>query len=297
MKKKNAIRDSTGSKSNCLSVFFSSFFFSLSLSCLYFFHSDALIRVFLSPSRLTGYLFFFFFFLLSLALSSACQAYRRRLSTLRQSSRRRKEENELTIGWLISFSSRVVRWLVDSFFAVFFFSPSTWILLEPLSSVAFFFFFRMSLMATYYWPPREYLCLIRHIVRQGHWSAVTIPNGGEIFVGYYHPINSAWKNLTTFVVRVGIKSFVIHLMLFAFQEKKIDNIRRLKLLIKRENERQNKNQISNWSICYCRLYEGKRNLLRLDELNENIRKKESHLIIFIFFLSLSRSKILFSALW
>ena len=86
-------------------------------------------------------------------------------------------------------------------------------------------------------------------------------------------------------------------MLFAFQEKKIDNIRRLKLLIKRENERQNKNQISNWSICYCRLYEGKRNLLRLDELNENIRKKESHLIIFIFFLSLSRSKILFSALW
>ncbi len=113
MKKKNAIRDSTGSKSDCLSVFFSTF-------SRYFFYSNELIRVF--PSRSLFWLATFF--------SSSCHSYRRRLSTLLQSSRRRKEENILIIGWLISFflSGRLMIGYLFLLVCQSFFFSSTWIL-------------------------------------------------------------------------------------------------------------------------------------------------------------------------
>ena len=167
-------RDETGSKSDCLSVFFSFLYTS-------FFCSNEQIRVsFLCPH--SDWLPFFLPFSLSLAAVPSLLRQRRRSSTLLQSSRRSKEENKLTIGWL-SFSSF---WLLPGLVALicrqrFFFLSFFWrrrrrFLLLPVCVLNIVLPSHVHgdwLLTT----NREIMPDYTPIVRQGHWSAVTIPNG------------------------------------------------------------------------------------------------------------------------
>ena len=149
---------------------------------------------------------------------------RRRWDTLFPSSRRRKEENKLTIGWLTPSSFRVVSSLVRYIQSL----PSDIFLIE-IKNRAFDHQARER---------DEVLCLITHVIRQGHWSASKKDN-------HYRLIISAWRNLRTFDKFVSRR-----LMCFlACYSQPRNNIHKTPEQISqlKKDKREKK------SACYCRI--------------------------------------------
>ena len=240
-------RDETGSKSDCLSVFFS--LFSIRLFSA---RTNRFLSLFCALI-LTGYLFF------SLSLPDD------RALCCNQVG----EENKLTIGWLSFSSSRLLPGLAAlisarRFFFLSFFLPTSFpsaTCVEHSASVS-----RSWRLITDHQQrtgvhkrerERETMPDYTPIVRQGHWSAVTIPNGSRdrerqrttiIFFGYYHLRISARPNSSNTFVRSRYASDVSSLVVLG-HDKNNNNGRPRNVLIKRARR----------SVCYCRPYETKAN--------------------------------------
>jgi hypothetical protein len=125
------------------------------------------------------------------------------------------------VGWFLFPRGSFNDWLLISsvFVSRSFLSPET---PPPFFSSASVSHVYGDLLLT---TKRVTICLITHILRQGHWSAVTIPNGWKIFSAYYHLINSAWKNLTTFVKSVSNRLMSLELLFSDTTKMKNQNLK------------------------------------------------------------------------